>query len=98
MPAVRRCHPAPARAALSYYVIADVHPFADGNGRLGRFLMNRELEAAGLSPVVTPARFKPPFGRALDAIRRDCDLGPFVAWLAACDEYTRGIRAELGRG
>lgn len=90
--------PGAARAALTYYVIADVHPFADGNGRLGRFLMNRELEAAGLSPVVTPASFKPPFGRALDAIRRDCDLGPFVAWLAACDGYTRGVRAELGTG
>ena len=90
--------PGAARAALAYYVVADVHPFADGNGRLGRFLMNRELEAAGLSPVVTPASFKPPFGRALNAIRHDCDLGPFVAWLASCDEYTRGIRAELGKG
>jgi tetratricopeptide (TPR) repeat protein len=87
-----------ARAALVYYVIADVHPFADGNGRLGRFLMNRELEAAGLSPIVTPASFKPPFGRALNAIRRQNDPGPFVAWLASCDEYTRGIRAELAPG
>jgi tetratricopeptide (TPR) repeat protein len=96
-----RCATLPAgaaRAALAYYVIADVHPFADGNGRLGRFLMNRELEAAGLSPIVTPASFKPPFGRALNAIRRQCDLDPFVAWLASCDEYTRGIRAELGNG
>lgn len=90
--------PGAARAALVYYVIADVHPFADGNGRLGRFLMNRELEAAALSPVVTPARLKAPFGGLLEAIRRQCDLAPFVAWLASCDAYTHGIRAELAKG
>ena len=87
--------PSAARAALVYYVIADIHPFADGNGRLGRFMMNRELEAAGLGPIVTPKRFKPAFGRALNAIRQQHDLRPFVYWLASCDEYTRGIRAEL---
>jgi tetratricopeptide (TPR) repeat protein len=90
--------PGAARAALVYYVIADVHPFADGNGRLGRFLMNRELEAARLSPVVTPASLKASLGGLLEAIRRQCDLAPFVAWLASCDSYTRGIRAGLGKG
>jgi tetratricopeptide (TPR) repeat protein len=84
-----------ARAALVYYVIADVHPFADGNGRLGRFLMNRELAAAGLAPVVTPRTYKPPFTGVLAAIRRDHDLGPFVAWLASCDAWTRGMRKEI---
>ena len=89
--------PSPARAALAYYVVADVHPFADGNGRLGRFLMNRELEAAGLGPAVHPKSFKPAFGRALNAIRREQDLRPFVSWLADCDGYTRGMRAAVER-
>jgi len=84
-----------ARAALVYYVIADVHPFPDGNGRLGRFLMNRELAAAGLAPVVTPDKYKPALTGVLAAIRRDHDLGPFVAWLAACDAWTRGMRREI---
>jgi hypothetical protein len=60
--------------------------------------MNRELEAAGLSPVVTPASLKASFGELLEAIRRQCDLAPFVAWLASCDGYTRGIRAGLAKG
>ena len=87
-----------ARAALVYYVIADVHPFVDGNGRLGRFLMNRELAAAGLAPVVTPRSHKVPFTGVLAAIRRDHDLGPFVAWLASCDAWTRGMRNEISGG
>jgi prophage maintenance system killer protein len=87
--------PCAPRAALAYYIIADIHPFPDGNGRLGRFLMNRELQAAGLRPVVTPANLKPPFGRALNAIRQQFDLRPFVEWLTSCDEYTRGISDEL---
>lgn len=87
--------PGAARAALVYYVIADVHPFTDGNGRLGRFLMNRELAAAGLAPVVTPRLYEPALTGALAAIRRDRNPGPFVAWLASCDAWTRGMRKEI---
>jgi len=93
-----RERPGVARAALVYFIIIDVHPFADGNGRLSRFLMNRELVAAGLSPVVNPLHLKPMFGKALRAARLGFDLGPFVEWLAACDAYTAGVRAELGHG
>jgi hypothetical protein len=57
--------------------------------------MNRELAAAGLAPVVTPRTYKPPFTGVLAAIRRDHDLGPFVAWLASCDAWTRGMRKEI---
>ena len=87
--------PGIARAVVVYWTIIDVHPFADGNGRLGRLLMNRELETAGLSPVVMPLRLKPVFGKALKAMRFRHDLAPFVAWLAECDAFTRAIRAEL---
>ena len=87
--------PGIARAVVVYWTIIDVHPFADGNGRLGRLLMNRELETAGLSPVVMPLRLKPVFGKALKAMRFRHDLAPFVAWLAECDACTRAIRAEL---
>lgn len=43
-----------ARAVLAMYVISEVHPFDDGNGRVARVLMNMELAAAHQSRVVIP--------------------------------------------
>lgn len=88
--------PGPLRAALVYFAIADIHPFPDGNGRLGRWLMNRELEAAGLCPVVYEGTMKRDFHHALWAIRRDRDFGPFVRWLADCDAYTQELVSRMG--
>jgi Flp pilus assembly protein TadD len=40
------------RAALALLAVCDIHPFADGNGRIAIAWMNRELEWAGLMPAV----------------------------------------------
>lgn len=40
------------RAGLLFVTMASIHPFADGNGRIGLNLMNRELVAAGLMPAL----------------------------------------------
>ena len=90
-----RAEPGPVRAAAVYFAVADIHPFPDGNGRLGRWLMNDELQTAGLAPVVSPDSSKPAFGQALWAIRRDRDFGPFVTWLADCAAYTQELVSHL---
>ena len=36
-----------ARALMAMFVVSEVHPFNDGNGRLARLVMNAELSAAG---------------------------------------------------
>ena len=33
------------RAAFIHFLISEVHPFADGNGRMARVMMNAELVA-----------------------------------------------------
>jgi len=32
-----------ARALLAMFIVSEVHPFIDGNGRLARLVMNAEL-------------------------------------------------------
>jgi tetratricopeptide (TPR) repeat protein len=85
----------PYRAALIYYALADIHPFFDGNGRLGRFLMNRELESAGLEPIVFAKSMKAAHSKALYAIRDKGDLQPFADWLAKCSDYTADIYRQV---
>jgi len=43
-----------ARAVLALLVVAEVHPFVDGNGRAARLTANAELAAVGASRVIIP--------------------------------------------
>jgi Fic family protein len=46
--------PAVAQAALGHAHFETIHPFADGNGRVGRALIHVILRRRGLAPVVVP--------------------------------------------
>lgn len=39
-------------SALAHYKLVDIHPFADGNGRTSRLIMNLILLRAGYPPVI----------------------------------------------
>lgn len=47
-----------ARATFAMFLVSEVHPFTDGNGRLARVLMNSELSAAGLQRIVVTTRLR----------------------------------------
>ncbi|MCF6264391.1 MAG: Fic family protein [Xanthomonadales bacterium] len=42
------------RVVLGHYFFVYIHPYMDGNGRMGRFLMNVMLASGGYSWVVVP--------------------------------------------
>lgn len=47
-----------ARALMAMFVVSEVHPFADGNGRTARIAMNAYLTEAGLSRVTIPTVYR----------------------------------------
>lgn len=57
-----------ARAALAMFVVAEVHPFQDGNGRTARLAMNAVLSAAGLTRIIVPTVFRDDYWSALKAL------------------------------
>jgi hypothetical protein len=56
------------RAIYAMFLLAEVHPFADGNGRVARALMNAELTAAGLCRVMVPLSYRDEHMSALRAL------------------------------
>jgi hypothetical protein len=45
-----------ARAAFAMFLVSEVHPFADGNGRTARLLMNAELSIVGQQRIIVTTR------------------------------------------
>jgi len=70
-----------ARALLVHLEFVTIHPFMDGNGRLGRLLMNYALLSAGLPWVTIRSDERVPFFRAIESAQVDEDAVPFVEFV-----------------
>ena len=73
-----------ARAALLFMGVSDIHPFADGNGRVALALLNRELGRAGEEMVLLDGSLgvRGRLGQALQSVRvSGGDMRPLVGVL-----------------
>lgn len=74
-------HPA-VRAVLGHFVFVYIHPYMDGNGRLGRFLMNAMLISGGYPWTVVQLKNRKEYLTSLEKARVDTDIAPFVRFIA----------------
>jgi fido (protein-threonine AMPylation protein) len=58
------------RAIFIAFLVSDVHPFDDGNGRVSRIMLNSELVSAGESTIIIPTVFREDYVLALRALTR----------------------------
>jgi hypothetical protein len=49
------------RAIFYAFLVAEIHPFVDGNGRLSRLMMNAELSRLGLCRIIIPTLYHPQY-------------------------------------
>jgi hypothetical protein len=73
-------HPG-VRAVLGHFFFVYIHPYMDGNGRLGRFLMNAMLATGGYVWTVVPVQQRQPYMEALDKASSGQDIAAFSAFL-----------------
>lgn len=79
-PAIYDLRFARARALYALFLIAEVHPFNDGNGRISRLAMNAELEAAGYARLILPTSLRTDYLGVLEALTLRGDSDPIVAF------------------
>ncbi|MEW8529229.1 MAG: Fic family protein [Candidatus Thiodiazotropha sp.] len=70
------------RVVLGHFIFVYIHPFIDGNGRTGRFLMNLMLAARGYHWLVIPVEKRNDYMQALESASVDQDIVPFTKFLA----------------
>jgi Fic family protein len=79
------------RAVFTMFLVAEVHPFSDGNGRLSRIMMNAELVSAGEQRIIVPTIYRANYLAALKAISNRTSAEPLVRTLDFAQRFTRAI-------
>jgi hypothetical protein len=79
------------RAVFTMFLVSEVHPFADGNGRVGRVFMNAELSAAGQQRIVIPISYREDYLGGLRALSRGGDPKPLIRVLDFAQRYAAAI-------
>lgn len=70
------------RVVLGHFVFVYIHPYMDGNGRVGRFLMNVMMASGGYPWTVVPVEERKTYMEALERASVGEDIGPFRDFLA----------------
>jgi Fic/DOC family len=86
-----------ARALMTMFVVTEVHPFADGNGRTARLAMNCVLSAAGLNRIIVPTVYREDYLLPLKALSHNADAAPFVAAMARIQSWSSVFNYSLPR-
>ena len=73
---------ASVRGVLEHFIFVFVHPYMDGNGRMGRFLMNVMLASGGYPWTVIPVEERDTYMEALEKASVKQDIEPFAQYLA----------------
>lgn len=73
-------HPA-VRLVLGHFVFVYIHPYFDGNGRMGRFLMNLMMAAGGYPWTVIPVSARDAYMSALEQASVEENIVPFAELL-----------------
>jgi Fic family protein len=73
---------ASVRAVLGHFVFVFIHPYPDGNGRIGRLLMNAMLASGGYPWTVIPVEERDTYMKALESASVGQDIRPFTEFLA----------------
>lgn len=72
---------ASVRAVLGHFILVFIHPYADGNGRIGRFLMNAMLASGGYPWTVIPVEQRKEYMEALEEASVEQNIEPFAKLL-----------------
>lgn len=79
------------RAIFVMFLIAEVHPFADGNGRIARVFMNTELTAPGEQRIIIPTGYRQNYLNALSGLTHNDRADGLIRMLDFAQRYSAAI-------
>ena len=83
-----------SRALFMLFMVSEVHPFNDGNGRISRIMMNAELVAADQSKVIIPTVFREDYLYALRRLTRRGDPSVLIRAMSRVRRFSANITGD----
>ncbi len=80
-----------AKSMFMMFLIAEVHPFTDGNGRIARIMLNAELVHGHRCRIIIPTVYREDYLLALRALTRQGNTVPYIRMLSRAQEFTSQI-------
>lgn len=71
------------RVILGHFIFVYIHPYFDGNGRMGRFIMNFMMASGGYSWAVVPEDRRDEYMQALESASVNEDIIPFTRFISS---------------
>lgn len=71
------------RVVLGHFIFVYIHPYFDGNGHIGRFIINLMMAAGGYSWTVVPVERRGEYMEALETASVELNITPFTKLLAS---------------
>jgi len=83
------------RSLFMHFMISEVHPFIDGNGRLSRVMMNAELVKHELFKIIVPTVHRDNYLNGLRLATRDGNFHIYTKVLDQAHAYTASVDWQL---
>ena len=79
------------RAVFMHFLVAEVHPFPDGNGRIARIMMNAELASGGEERILIPTVYHGNYIAAQRALTHNGVPTPLIRTLDYAQRWTAAV-------
>ena len=79
------------RALFIHFVVSEIHPFDDGNGRLSRLMMNAELVAVDQYKIIIPIVHRDNYLNGLRRASRENDFSLYFKVMDQAQAYTESV-------
>lgn len=76
------------------FLVTEVRPFLDGNGRIARVMMNAELTAKGMSKIIIPTAYRIDYLDAMRKLTRRQDPETYIRMLSRAYEFSATVHGE----
>jgi Fic family protein len=80
-----------AKAIFMMFMISEVHPFVDGNGRIARIMMNAELFRGGQSRIIVPTVFREDYILALRKLTRSKEPDTYIRVMEKLHKFSDNL-------
>lgn len=82
-----------AKAAYIMFMISEIHPFLDGNGRIARVMMNAELVKSNQTRIIIPTVYRDDYLGALRRLSRNGNPAVYIKMLQRAQEFSATLSA-----